>query len=236
MDSDWAPDFVLRYVLNILEEYNCRATLFMTGPFAGTVNEDALELGIHPNFMSGSTHGEGINEILSTLKRDVPAAVGVRTHGLYWFQGLISEFRRHHLSYDSSLFLPLQAVGAPSRYEQLTRYPIWWGDCFHMMEGLPLNRLDIPNWNSPGMKVLNFHPIHVYLNSRTMGGYREVMSNINAYPLAREDELSDCRSLGDGIESLLRRILDSVMASQSETFTLKSLEQTRREHAHECAD
>ena len=54
MDLDWCPDFVLEYVLEILEKYNLKCTFFITHETKLLKylreNTNKYELGIHPNF------------------------------------------------------------------------------------------------------------------------------------------------------------------------------------------
>ena len=61
LDTDWAPDFVIDFVAKQLVAYQVRATWFVThaSPAVERLSQhsDLFELGIHPNFLPGSTHG-----------------------------------------------------------------------------------------------------------------------------------------------------------------------------------
>ena len=92
----------------------------------------------------------------------------------------------------------------------------------HMMNGLPTDRLDIPNWNKPGLKVFNFHPIHVFLNSRSIDQYQQILREVDL-PQADYDELYSHVNDGYGIGTLFTIIVEYIRKHQRETYFLKDL-------------
>ncbi len=73
LDIDWASDFTIKKVDEILKEKNIKATWFVTHKSAYLKNLSKnrnYELGIHPNFLSNTTQGKTPKEILKkrTLK------------------------------------------------------------------------------------------------------------------------------------------------------------------------
>ena len=87
IDVDWSPDCVIDYVANILIEREVKATWFVTHQSEAIErshkHSTLFELGIHPNMLAGSTHGQNEDEVLAHLCEIVPNAVSMRTHGLY---------------------------------------------------------------------------------------------------------------------------------------------------------
>ncbi len=68
IDTDWAPDFILSHVAEILSNKNIRCTWFVTNdsPYLETLKKnDLFEIGIHPNFESNSTQGEDYEVLLT---------------------------------------------------------------------------------------------------------------------------------------------------------------------------
>src|SRR5262249_18346026 len=70
----------------------------------------------------------------------------------------------------------------------LVRLPYWWEDD-HEME------LDPPRWGAghmgdgaPGIRIVNFHPIHVALNSASMRNYRALISASASLAGSTEEE------------------------------------------------
>src|SRR5215467_8520985 len=85
-DIDWAPDFMIDHVAGILVEARVRATWFVTHSSDAIdrlrEHPDLFELGIHPNFLPGSSHGSSPQEVLQTCMTIVPEAQSFRTHSL----------------------------------------------------------------------------------------------------------------------------------------------------------
>ena len=51
-DIDWAPDYAIKYCLELLESAGCKATFFTTHstPVNSEIIHRGHNLGIHPNF------------------------------------------------------------------------------------------------------------------------------------------------------------------------------------------
>src|ERR1035441_3475149 len=68
MDVDWAPDFAIDFVAERLIASRVRATWFVThrSPAIERLRQhrDLFELGIHPNFLPGSSHGDSPAAVL----------------------------------------------------------------------------------------------------------------------------------------------------------------------------
>ena len=194
LDIDWAPDYVIDHVAQQLIDVGVRATWFVThaSPAVDRLRKsgDQFELGIHPNFLPGSTHGTTPESVLSHVTSLVPDAVSLRTHSVVQsgtLTRLIAE--ETQIQIDSSYFLPHMPQLRPIPYEcagrVLCRLPFFWADDYELA-------LAQSNWgvdrlaHVPGHKVMLFHPIHVYLNSFDSQGYdaakRQVSHLANASP------------------------------------------------------
>jgi len=181
-DADWAPDFVLEYVDKILTEQKVKATWFITNesPYLEKLKQNSLfELGIHPNFASNSTQGNDPSSILENLKKIIPNAKSARTHALLQSTQLLSKFQDYGIENDVSLFLPKTKNLIPhySKYLNLYRFPFFWEDDFYMADedkwSVNQEFIDIP-----GLKIFNFHPIHIFLNSKNMSNYELMKKEI----------------------------------------------------------
>lgn len=220
MDTDWVPQFVLDHLLGLLSEAKVKATIFCTGVYDG-IDAGGHEVGLHPNLMSDSTQGDGEEDILSSLKSAMPEAVGVRTHRHYWHGGLLPLYKRHGIAYDSSLLMPLQPALRPYTLMDIVRVPVWWSDGFHFDRGLPMERFDPPGLDQPGLKVLLFHPIHVYLNSEVAGYANKVLGEIGGMGKATPEALAPYRRKGTGMETVCRSALEFLAKSDVEVQLLK---------------
>lgn len=181
LDIDWAPDFVIDHVAQILVRDQVKCTWFVThsSPAVDRLRlaGNLFELGIHPNFLAGSTQGKTPAEVLAFCRRCVPKARSMRTHSLVQSSPLLaSVMAEGGIERDVSLYLPYHRGLQPVRYRyagrDLWRIPYFWEDDFEMEQVVPdwdlLRLLD----DGASLAVFDFHPIHVYLNSASMQPYQ----------------------------------------------------------------
>ena len=66
-DIDWAPDWIIEEVLTILDLKKVKGTFFITHetPLNREIALRGHNLGIHPNFLPGSSHGKNVFEIIA---------------------------------------------------------------------------------------------------------------------------------------------------------------------------
>jgi hypothetical protein len=183
LDVDWAPDFMIDFAAEILIEHRVRATWFVTHDSPALTrlrqHSDLFELGIHPNFFPESSQGNTAEAVLRHCLELVPDAVSVRTHGLLQSTPLLAQIMdQTPVKSDCSLFVPHAVNLRPVEYQwaqrTLLRVPYFWEDDFEMERTTPCWQLRQLLAKGPGLKVFDFHPVHVYLNSRTMAAYRSL--------------------------------------------------------------
>jgi hypothetical protein len=217
-DQDWAPGWAtLRAAKKVLDA-GLELTLFVTHECASLEtlrSRRGVELGLHPNFMAGSTQGNGPEEIMDNLRSIVPEAVGVRAHGLVRSTRLWELYHRRGLRYDSSDLLEghpnLQPVTA---WNGLVRMPIYWEDDVHLLHDRRCG-LDELAPETSGMKCLDFHPMLVALNSCDLRGYRALVKKLagESRPLheATEEEVSAfAQTERRGVADLLDEVIEWV--------------------------
>lgn len=186
-DIDWAPDCAIDFTADLLKQLGVRSTWFVThlSPAVERLRSrpDLFELGIHPNFMPGSSHGVNPETVLKTCMSFVPDAVSVRSHGLLQSGNLFDSVMAHTpITCDVSLFLPMALQVEVVKYERfgqvLWRAPYVWEDDYVMEASAITNRSDAMFSGfeaflarARGIQIFNFHPIHVFLNSNSMEKY-----------------------------------------------------------------
>jgi polysaccharide deactylase WbmS-like protein len=179
LDVDWAPDDAVDAVAARLEDAGVAATWFVThaGPALDRLrNREAFELGIHPNFRPGSTHGATPAEVLEHLMALVPEAVSSRAHGVVQSGALLHELvARTPVRIDSTTFLPDMAHVRPlpqhTPHGTLVRIPFVWSDDYEPLRPRPTD------WDEllarPGLQVVLFHPVHVVRDPRLLDSLLE---------------------------------------------------------------
>ena len=113
LDIDWAPDFIIKKVDEILKEKGVKATWFVTHNSAYLNNlakNKNYELGIHPNFLPNTTQGKTPKEILKKLKKIVPNSVSLRTHSLHQNAHLLSLYKNYGIKLNLTIFLFLDYI------------------------------------------------------------------------------------------------------------------------------
>lgn len=183
-DIDWACDDILKDTVDLVEEADVCATWFVTHdtPLLKRLRDNPkFELGIHPNFnniLAGRpdpNNGRNAEETVEKLLSLVPEATSVRSHSMTQSSVLLQLFQEKGLTHDCNHFIPHQA-GMELRpwyvWTGLIKVPYFWEDDTSVIYGE--NSAEIMGLTQrKGLKVFNFHPIHVFLNTERMGRYEQ---------------------------------------------------------------
>jgi hypothetical protein len=224
LDTDWAPDFIIDFVAAELAVRGVRATWFVThaSPAIDRLRSrpELFELGIHPNFMSGSTHGDEPRAVLNHCMEIVPEAVSMRTHGLLQSTNLFEQVLAHTpIRADVSLFLPYAPHLRPLEYHwrgrALTRVPFFWEDDFEMERARPRWELSHLLAVGDGLKVFDFHPVHVYLNSAGLDSYQALKRAIPRLQEVSQAEAAPFVNRGAGTRALFTELIEHLAAAGS---------------------
>lgn len=214
-DIDWAHDEILEDTIDLVEMYKLSATWFVTHatPLLGRLrNNPYFELGIHPNFnflLDGDNRaGNNANEVVDRLMTLVPEAKCVRSHSLTQNSNLIDMFSHKGFTHECNTLIPANsgiALKPWASFGSLTRVPHFWEDDVHVL----YDSIGIPQPNpaelasAGGLKVFDFHPIHVFLNTESLDRYER------ARPFFQNpEELIKLRYEGYGTRNRLIELLE----------------------------
>ena len=211
-DIDWCSDEVLSYTLDIVEKYNIKATFFVTHEtklLERMRNNPNIELGIHPNFnplLNGDfRYGKNINEVIKYYKNIVPEAVSVRSHSMTQNSHILDSFEKAGLIYDSNTFVPYSSDIELKPYKhwtkKLIKVPYFWEDDVHFIMSWGGNADRFVKHK--GLKVFDFHPIHIFLNTENIDRYE------NSRVVHRDfEKLKEYVFAGYGTRSFLIDLID----------------------------
>jgi Polysaccharide deacetylase len=221
LDIDWAPDFAIDFATELLAEQRVKATWFVTHASAAVerlaARPELFELGIHPNFAFGSTHGETPLAVLDHCLRLVPRARSMRAHSLLTSSPLLNLVAAETpLVAELSVFLPGAAGLQPVPYtyggRTVYRIPFYWEDDYEF-------GVDAPNWDladhldgADGLRVFNFHPMHVYLNSCDDRAYTELKARSASLARLPEEIAKPLVHTGAGSRSLFSDLASHLAA------------------------
>jgi len=178
LDIDWAHDAVIADALALVERHGRKATWFVTHatPVLDEIRAaGGHELGLHPNLNPSFDGGtEPARDVVLRLRDIVADARAVRCHSLVRSSRLGLMFRELGLTHESNYLVPPNAgggLGAWRDFTGLVEVPIRWEDDIRLMDsslGEPAEHLHVLD-----PYVVDFHPIHVYLNSVTPADYED---------------------------------------------------------------
>ncbi|MEW6470021.1 MAG: hypothetical protein AB1458_13920 [Bacteroidota bacterium] len=220
LDVDWASDYVIDYVADKLVRSKVRATWFITHDSPSIRSlfryDDLFEIGLHPNFMDGSTQGDSPARVMEHLKNIYPLAESVRTHGLFQSSPLLKQLvDEFGVKYDSSLFLPytknIEPHGMYYRGSgELIRLPYFWSDYTEANHPSRDFSFANPKYHMEGMKVFNFHPVHVALNTEDVRRYDELRASVRISACKKADIDRFRNRSAKGAENVFDALLDKL--------------------------
>lgn len=210
IDTDWASDDVIQHVADRLTAAQVKATWFVTHQSAAIARlaqePELFEIGIHPNFLPGSSHGGTVEEVMDHLLTIIPWAQTMRTHSLYQSSQLFLTILEKYpqIKADVSLYLPYQKDVVPhklhlSRNEPqrfLYRIPFVWEDDLEMLSPVGNFRFDPNRFAGQGIKIFNLHPIHIAMNGCDMAPYHQLKKSRPVQKVTVEE----CRALRNTVQ------------------------------------
>ncbi len=239
LDIDWAPDFILQLVADKLRAKKIKATWFVTHDsltIQALAASDQFEIGIHPNFFPGSTQGAEPDLVMKYLLGIYPGAVSVRTHGLFQSSNLLKHLvDKYGIKYDSSLFLPNMPHIQPHELyfkdsEALLRFPYFWADYTESNHPYPCFSFTDPRHHVHGMKIYNFHPVHIALNSNGTGHYERMKHSLGEKAASPADIAMHRNNGSSGTGTFFDELLEYISAEEDHGSTLSDVAtQWRRE-------
>jgi hypothetical protein len=144
---------------------------------------------------------------MQTLKKYYPNAVGMRSHRNFFGQNIADLANQLGLRYDVSLFLwNTPFCQGYIDYNGMIRFAYMWEDGIHLDMGLSLNFHEVQLF-SPGMKVLNVHPILIYLNAASEEHRRRVTSRYRDLTSAPRNEVDAEINHDVGLGTVWRALL-----------------------------
>jgi hypothetical protein len=169
-DVDWAESGIISETLEIVKEAKIKSTWFITHYSPAVVelmDNKLIEVGLHPNFLQGSTQGQTPVGVMNYLTKICPKARSVRTHAMVYSSSIARMFPLYNLTIDSSicLFGAKQVEPFVIRFpegKKLIKMPYVWSDDGEMINS---PEWKLPSLDEEGLKILCFHPIHIALNT-----------------------------------------------------------------------
>ena len=242
IDVDWASDEIIDLVSGILLSKKVKATWFIThdSPSIRKLADypEMFELGLHPNFRGNSSQGSSPGQVMKYLRRILPHSEMIRTHGLVQSTDLLAELvNRFSVTVDLSLFLYNTPLITPHEIhfakgeKSLLRIPYFWEDDHEFSAPSPCWSFNAKRYHCRGLKVFNFHPAHIALNSKDDRAYSIIRDKKRIQNLTLA-EIEPYINREAGTRTLFTGIADHLAEQKETQSTIGDIAKSWRE-AHE---
>ena len=226
-DIDFASEYVLEAFFNDLPLSEIKLTIFVTH-HSEVIKEQhrlrKLDRGIHPNFLSNSSHGNSFNEIINYCISIAPEAQSYRAHRLFEVTDTAHNlFENKGFKYSSNTTAILNDRLKPLLHESgIINFPIFFEDGTHLYNELDLDiKKYINHFICPGLKVISFHPMNYIINTPEIDYMRKIKSTLsrNEYNQIDESTVSRFKYHSNGIRNVILQIME--LSKKHKIFSLK---------------
>ena len=183
VDVDWAHDEILEDAIDLVSVTGASCTWMLTHKtdLADDLSRNPrFEIGLHPNFndlLEGTVDRDGgAAGILDRLLNVYPEARTVRSHSVTQSARLSSLFFERGIRFESNDYIPAAQISflQPWSLENgITKVPFFYSDQLVCASTAPELRELV---SRRGLKVFNFHPIHIFLNTESLDRYERTRS------------------------------------------------------------
>ncbi len=176
-DIDWAPDYMLDLVANLVSGLDVSFMHTHNSPSCKLISK-VFPNGIHPNIQEGSDQGKDIKEVIEFQKKLDIDFTTCRFHVLKFGYPDLVELSKQGTKLDSSCLLFNGKNILPTYHSDIDMImaPYFWEDGIFLNVKDKLNEPFI-NWETKGLKIFDFHPLDIYLNTLNMA-HRNSFKNV----------------------------------------------------------
>lgn len=220
-DMDWNHDVCVRDALDIYKKYHVKLNVFATHKTEVFSDYDNLQIGVHPNFLPGSTHGDSIPKVIDHVFDLFPEAETYRSHSYYDSQVMTEIMSKRGIKYDANFCAYLQDNLQPLQHcHGSIRFPSFFDDNIHWAhEGSWDFEALRAHFFTPGLKIINLHPYPIALNIPNSAYYQ---ANSDVFNDITKEQLLERRYNGAGPRSFLIQLLEEI-ADNYPTYHFREL-------------
>jgi len=231
-DVDWASEDALAILQGIFDHYDITATYFVTHDSPSIKSwhkEKKIEVGIHPNFLPGSSHGNSFNEVIDAVMKFAPDARCFRAHRCFDVTPITHELARRGILYDSNMVTNLQQELMPIKHESgLLRFPVFYEDGTHFEWRQSWDFKEFTDiFSQPGIKVISAHAMITALNvpSPEFWNQLKVKFPPDKWIKINSTEIAENAFEGPGPKKFLQDMIEFVHRNNMEIMTMSELYQ-----------
>ena len=234
-DIDWSSESIIKYSHDILSGDDLKLTYFIThsSPFLNELNaSNKIDLLIHPNFLPNSSHGDSFKEVIDYCMNLVPNADGFRSHRYFEVNDIMDDFAKRGFRFVSNHCTRCETNIKPLKHRSgLLSIPIFLEDGGYLIMDPTLNFDNlIPRLESPGLKVINFHPAHMAFNTPNFAYTRSIKDSFS-HEIWGNLGLSQLQKLENREQLGVRKTIQQVIEfASSNGYKVLSMREIYHEH------
>lgn len=212
-DIDWTIDEVILDVIELVEQFDVKCTFFVTHdtPVLKRLRtNENIQLGIHPNFnplIDSQDEANTARRTLEKLMEIVPEATVIRSHSMTHSARWLSMYKEFGLTHLSQYYMGgVETIQPFKHVNGLIETPVYFADDGYVFvqdhKEWKNDSIDKILGDAKYIKVYNFHPIHLSLNTDSFDFYNETRNahqNWNA--------LLKCVNAGFGARTILKLLM-----------------------------
>ncbi len=229
-DVDWASEAVLQYSHEALGGDRLGLTYFNTNPsefVSGLAAAGKARQLIHPNFLPNSSHGDSFDEVMDYCEKLVPDADGFRTHRYFEVNDIMDEYAKRGFKFFSNHCTRCETnLTALHHRSGMVSLPIFFEDGGYLLLDPDLNMEVLKErWDSPGLKVINFHAAHMAFNTPRFEYTRQIKDSVSRekWNNLDADDISELSYSGHGIRNVVQAIIEHVFDKGYEIKTMTEI-------------
>ena len=215
-DLDWASETAIGETFRFFREMDIPLTVFATHDSAvvkAAAGANEIMLGWHPNFMPGSSQGNSYAEIIAFLDNLYPHARGFRSHRYYDVNDILELLYDYGIFWDSNVCTFMQNIPPFLHRSGMIRFPIFWEDGAHLLNQCDFNAKSyLERFLSPGLRVINIHPMHLMINSPDFKYMRNIKNSVSREEWNAMDweTINKLKHNGEGIATFIADIITAI--------------------------
>jgi len=221
-DIDWVPDYMLRLTADLVSHLDVSFMHTHSSSVCKQVAE-SFPCGIHPNLQKNSDQGDGIDDSIKFLRQLGVDFETCRFHVLnYGYPDLI-KLSENGTKLDSSTILFNGKNIIPTYHHDLDMIlaPYFWEDGIYLRGKELRDNTDIIDWETPGLKIFDFHPLDVYLNTNSMEQRNTFKASVKK--LQDTEEEFSSKFINKDLSGTRDILLDLISRERRGEITIKSL-------------
>jgi hypothetical protein len=229
IDLDWACEDSIKYICSYFNKMNLPFTIFNTHHSEYIVkNMDALEVGIHPSFIIGSSHGNTITDIIEESIK-VPHNTKVfRNHRYHDSNEMREGLYQNGFEFSSNICTHLEVL--PPFHDRFNRlsFPIFFEDGGYLLndETLDFNTSKVKEkLLLPGLKVVLIHPMHFSINTNNFNTMKSIKAKLSREEWRKltQSKIEKLEIKGIGIRTFIKDMVDFILRNDIDSYSLNDV-------------